>query len=233
MIFSISIIYDNIFITSPWQEKVGIWPIVELIHHHPWQNLFTYLQEVSSEKLLQWPRNFHRTLNVMLRATSHTRLGARDQHTSSTLIGRKGGGRSRSKFASHHTWGTNRVQDGCKLYINSYQTSNGSHFTVTWIIFKNHLLEVGLTLNQETTTLRTLTTVDSFYFYHTWGPACKEIHWNSIWLRARSHMASHYTWESMTTLHDVGGVVGTAFEHFRVALTISWSRLVARVWSGP
>ena len=35
---------------------------------------------------------------------------------------------------------------------------------VNWIIFKNHLLVVGLTQNQETTALRTLTTVDLFYF---------------------------------------------------------------------
>ena len=31
-------------------------------------------------------------------------------------------------------------------------------------------------------------------FYHVWGHAWIEIHWNSIRLRARSHMASHYTW---------------------------------------
>jgi hypothetical protein len=35
---------------------------------------------------------------------------------------------------------------------------------VTWIIFKNHLLEVGLTQNQETMALRTLTTVDLLCF---------------------------------------------------------------------
>ena len=35
---------------------------------------------------------------------------------------------------------------------------------VTWIIFKNHLLEVGLTPNQETIALRTLTTVDLYDF---------------------------------------------------------------------
>jgi hypothetical protein len=36
---------------------------------------------------------------------------------------------------------------------------------VTWIIFKkNRRLEIGLTQNQETMALRTLTTVDSFYF---------------------------------------------------------------------
>ena len=35
---------------------------------------------------------------------------------------------------------------------------------VTWTIFKNHLLEVGLAQNQETMALRMLTTVGSFYF---------------------------------------------------------------------
>ena len=34
---------------------------------------------------------------------------------------------------------------------------------VTWIIFKIHLLEVGLTQNQETMTFQTLTFVDLFY----------------------------------------------------------------------
>ena len=48
--------------------------------------------------------------------------------------------------------------------MDSYMASNGSCFMVTWIIFKNHLLEVGLTQNQETMALQTLTTVDLFYF---------------------------------------------------------------------
>ena len=56
------------------------------------------------------------------------------------------------------------MQDGCKVYMDSYMTSNGSWFMVTWIIFKSHLLEVGLTQNRQTMTLRTLTTVDLFYF---------------------------------------------------------------------
>ena len=34
---------------------------------------------------------------------------------------------------------------------------------VTWTIFKNHLLEVGLTQNHETMALRMVTTVDLFY----------------------------------------------------------------------
>ena len=56
------------------------------------------------------------------------------------------------------------MQDGCKVYMESYTTSTGSHFMVTWTIFINHLLEVGPTQNRETMALRTLTTVDSFYF---------------------------------------------------------------------
>ena len=63
------------------------------------------------------------------------------------------------------------------------------------------------TQNWETMTLRMLTTVGLFYFIIVWGPTWIEIHWNTSWLMARSHMASHYTWESMTTLHDFGGVL--------------------------
>ena len=46
-------------------------------------------------------------------------------------------------------------------------------------------------------------------------------------------MTSHYTWGSMTTLHDFGGVFGRPLNTFLWALTISWSRLLARGWSGP
>ena len=35
---------------------------------------------------------------------------------------------------------------------------------VTWIIFKNHLLEVGLTQTQETMALQMLITIHLFYF---------------------------------------------------------------------
>jgi hypothetical protein len=56
------------------------------------------------------------------------------------------------------------MQDGCKAYVDSYMALNGSCFMVTWIVFINHLLEVGLTQNPETMALRTLTTVGLFYF---------------------------------------------------------------------
>ena len=57
-----------------------------------------------------------------------------------------------------------RMQDGCQVYMDPYMASNGLCFMVTWTIFKNHLLEVGLTQNQETMALQTLTTIDLFYF---------------------------------------------------------------------
>ena len=56
------------------------------------------------------------------------------------------------------------MQDGCKVYMDSYMASNRSCFMVTWTILKNHhLLKVGLTHNRETMTLWTLTTVDLLY----------------------------------------------------------------------
>ena len=54
------------------------------------------------------------------------------------------------------------MQDGCKVYMDSYMASNGSRSMVTWIIFKNRFL--GLTQNWETMALQTFTTVDLFYF---------------------------------------------------------------------
>jgi hypothetical protein len=51
-------------------------------------------------------------------------------------------------------------------------------------------------------------------FDHVWRPAWIKIHWNSIWLRTQSHMASHYSWGSMTTLHDGGGLLGRPLDSF-------------------
>ena len=56
------------------------------------------------------------------------------------------------------------MQDGCKVHMDSYMASNGSYFMVTWTVFKNHLLEVGLTQDHETMAFRTLTTADLLYF---------------------------------------------------------------------
>ena len=55
--------------------------------------------------------------------------------------------------------------------MDSYMTSNGSCFIVTWTIFKKRLLEVGLTQNQETMALQTLTIIDLLYFI-----MCEDLH---------------------------------------------------------
>ena len=56
------------------------------------------------------------------------------------------------------------MQDGCKVCMDSYTASNGSCFMVTWTMFKNHRLEIGLTQNRETMVFEMLTIIDLFYF---------------------------------------------------------------------
>ena len=69
-------------------------------------------------------------------------------------------------------------------------------------------------------------------FHHVWQ--WDDLHWKNIWLRAWPHMTSHYTWGSVTTRHEFGGVLGQwPFDTFFWVLTISWSQLLAHVWSGP
>ena len=48
--------------------------------------------------------------------------------------------------------------------MDTYMASNRSCFMVTWTIFENHLLEVGLTQNRETMALRVLNSIDLFNF---------------------------------------------------------------------
>ena len=129
----------------------------------------------------------------------------------------------------HSVW----MQDGCKVYMDSYMAFNETCFIVTWIVPKNHLLEVGLIQNREIMALHTLTTTSLFYFIKWEDPTWIEIHWKSIWLRPRSHMTSHNTWGSVTTQHDFGGVLGQPLDNLFWALIFSWSRLLARVWNGP
>ena len=163
---------------------------------------------------------------------THETAGPWDHSTSSTLIGGKG----KAIPSSLHTmlegpkeW----MQDGCKVYMDSYTASNRSCYILTWIFFKCNLLEVGLTQNRETMALQMLTTVGLFYIIMCEDPAWIEIPWNSIWLRAQSHVTSHYTRGSVTTLHDFGGVLGRPLGTFFWVVTMSWSRLLAHVWSGP
>ena len=85
------------------------------------------------------------------------------------------------------------MQDGCKVYMDSYVTSNGSCFMVTSIIFKNHLLKVGLTHNHRFN-----------LFYYVWGPEWIWIHWGSIWLTVHDH----------TTNLSLKGVLGRPLHTF-------------------
>ena len=53
------------------------------------------------------------------------------------------------------------------------------------------------------------------------------IHWNNIWLRARSHM-TYTTFEDRWPHYMV---LGRPLDTFIWALTISWARSLAHVWS--
>ena len=93
------------------------------------------------------------------------------------------------------------MSDECKVYMDSYMASNGSCFMVTWTL--------GGRPNTKPGDHDTPNTHNRWFilFYHVWGPTWMEIHWNNIWLRNWSHITSHYTWGSVTTLHDFGGVL--------------------------
>ena len=116
------------------------------------------------------------------------------------------------------------MQDGCEVYM----APKGSCFMVTWTIFINRLLEVGLTQNGTPNTHNWW----FILFYHTWRHHVNRNSLNSIWLRTWWHMTSLHTWGSVTT-HDFGGVLGWSSDTFFQALKISWLRHLAHVWSGP
>jgi hypothetical protein len=125
------------------------------------------------------------------------------------------------------------MQDGCK-------SLHGFLHGIEWIMFHGHLdyfpkPPLGGRPNTKPGDHGTLDAHNRWFvlLYYVWGSAWIDIQWNGIWLRAWSHMALHYTWGSMTTLHDFGGVLGRSLDTFFWALMTSWSRLLARVWSGP
>ena len=109
--------------------------------------------------------------------------------------------------------------------MDSYMAFNGSCFKVTWTIFKNHLLEVGLTQNQEIMALRTLTTVDLFYFN-----MCEDPHEFKFIEIAFGWVSSHVWFH--TTLEGPGPhymILEVSWDGLWTlicwALTISWSWL--------
>ena len=100
---------------------------------------------------------------LALKATSHMILRARDHYyTSSILIGGKGGAGPSSLHTHSRDQRSKWMQNGYNVYMDSFMALNGSRFMIIWIIFKNHLLKINLTQNQETMALWALTTV-GFY----------------------------------------------------------------------
>ena len=165
-------------------------------------------------------------LHVELRATSHTHTWETESpwpvHFKHSHWWKR---RSRSNLASHYAWGTNGVRE-CKMDVKStwiptwHRMDHVSCFMVKWTIFKNHILEVGLTQNHDTMTLWNLTIVKLSHFIMCEDPTWIKTHWNSVWLRDRSHVTSHYTWGFVTTLHDFGGVLGQPLDTFFWALMV-------------
>jgi hypothetical protein len=199
-------------------------------------NLYTYFDATMNRVLLI--RAFRYRLQpfqeIRPRATSHTGLRARDHYTSSSLVGGQKAEPVQVRFTQHLTdprslW----MEDGCKVYMDSYMASNR-------FMFHGHLdyFQKPSLWGRPNTKLGDHGTPNVhnrwfFLFYYVWGPAWIESHWNIIWLRALSHMTSHYTWGHVTTLHDFGGVLRWPLDTFFWVVTISWSRLLARMWSGP
>ena len=56
------------------------------------------------------------------------------------------------------------MRGGWKVFVDCYMVSSGLCFMVAWIVFKSHLLEVGLTQNRETMALRMFMIVGLFCF---------------------------------------------------------------------
>ena len=151
------------------------------------------------------------------RATSHTRLRARDHYTSSTLIGGKGRA-SPSLLQTWYIWGTIIwMHNGRKVYMDSYTG-------IEWIMFHGHLdyfpkppLE-----GRPNTKLGDHGTLKSHncwftIFYHVWGPAWIANHSINTRLR-RGHIWLHTKLEGHDRSTRLWRCIGTTFGHLWVAL---------------
>ena len=92
-------------------------------------SLFTHLKKKQKKPI---PSLSHQRTLIEVKATSHTRLSARDQYTSSTLIGGKGG----AGPSSLHT-----TLEGPPEYVNARWMYNPHGFLrgIEWIMFHGHL----------------------------------------------------------------------------------------------
>ena len=124
------------------------------------------------------------------------------------------------------------VQDGCKVYMESCMAANESCFMVTWVIFIIHLLEVGLTLNQETMVLRNLTTIDLLYFYHVSGPQMnknssklhlvEDLVKYDFTLHLRAHDHTMWFWECLGTIFGTFLLGSHNFMITALGLCVKW-----------
>ena len=166
------------------------------------------------------------------RATSHTRVRARDHCTSSTLIGGKGG----AGPSSLHT-----TLEGPTEYVNAkwMQSLHGFLHGIRWTMFHCRLdcLQKSPLGGKPNTKpgdhdIPNVHNRWSILFYHVWGPTWIDIHWNSIWLRVRSHV--NFTLHLKVRDHMILEVPWDNLWTLPFGLSqFSWSRLLARVWSGP
>ena len=167
-----------------------------------------------------------------MRATSNARLRATDHYTSSILIGGKGGAGPNSLHI---------VLEGPKEYVNArwMWSPHGFLHGIGWIMFHGHLddFQKPPLGGRPTTKPGDHGTPNAHHrrcilIYYVWRPIRITIQQNSMRSRARSHATSHYTWGPMTTQCGFGGVLGHPLDTFNWALTISWSWLLACMWSG-
>ena len=119
------------------------------------------------------------------------------------------------------------MQDGCNIYIDSYMASNGWSFLSTWTIVDNRLLEtkkLGRPWHSECPQPLIYSIMIMCENPHEqnfiemafgWGPG-------QVWL----HAILEVPWP-----HEMS--LGRPLNTFFWALTISWSRLLACVQSGP
>ena len=108
------------------------------------------------------------------------------------------------------------MQDGCKVYIDSYMASKEWCFKVIWITFKNHLVESSLT----TKTKRPWHSEIPQPFIHYILSCVRTPHMNIISIEIAfgwrlSHIWLHSTLEGpwFHYIHDFGGVLGQPLDH--------------------
>jgi hypothetical protein len=169
-----------------------------------------------------------------LRAISHMITRARDHYTPSTLIGGKGVAHP----SSLHT-----TLEGPTKYVNARWMQSLHEFLhhIKWIMFHGRLdyfrkPRHGGRPRTKPGDHGTPNAHSRWFilFYYMWRPAWIDSHWNNIWLRSRSHMTLHYTWESVTTYMILKVCWDNGLWTLSFGLSqFSWSRLLGSCVKWP